>query len=189
MLQKDLKDALVAILKRNSLQIGNFVLSSGRRSNYYIDARRTTMSSAGLDIIGRLGLVTIRELEWRASSIGGLTLGADPVAFAIALASVKSPPALDAFTIRKAPKTHGTRQLIEGCLSAESHVVVVDDVFTTGGSALQAIGAVRAAGATPVGVLAVVDREEGGLEAIRKAGVPARALVAIRELGIEPGES
>jgi len=189
MQRDELKNSLVAILKTKSIQIGDFVLSSGLRSNYYIDARRTTMSSSGLDIIGRLGLLTIRELGWRAPSVGGMTLGADPIAYAIALASLQSPPTLDAFTVRKVPKNHGMGQVIEGCLSPGSQVVVVDDVLTTGASALQAINAIRAAGATPVGVLAVVDREEGGLEAIRKVGVPARALVAIRELGIEPRES
>jgi orotate phosphoribosyltransferase len=181
-----LTESLVRLLKTNSVQRGEFVLSSGRRSSYYVDARRTTMSAAGLDLIGRLGTVWIRELGWKASGVGGLTIGADPVAYAIALASRESPPILDAFTVRKEPKAHGTGQLIEGCFAPGSHVVVVEDVLTTGGSALRAIEAVRAAGGVPVGVLGVVDREEGGLAAIRERGIPARAMVSIRELGIGP---
>jgi orotate phosphoribosyltransferase len=177
---------LIDLLMSRSIQVGDFVLSSGRRSSYYIDARRTTMSASGLEIIGKLGLLSIRDLGWQASNVGGLTLGADPVAYAIALASRHDPPTLDAFTVRKEPKVHGTGQLIEGCFARGTSVVVVDDVFTTGGSALQAIRAVRAAGGTPVGVLAVVDRQEGGLEAIRETGLPAQAMVTVRDLGIEP---
>jgi orotate phosphoribosyltransferase len=181
-----LKSSLISILVSQSIRMGDFVLASGRRSSYYIDARKTTMSAAGLEIIGKLGLLSIRNLEWQASAVGGLTLGADPVAYAIALASRHDPPTLDAFTVRKASKDHGTGQLIEGCFVPGTSVVVVDDVFTTGGSALRAVQAIRAAGATPVGVLAVVDREEGGLEAIRETGVPAQAMVTVRDLGIVP---
>ncbi|MBI4502093.1 MAG: orotate phosphoribosyltransferase [Gemmatimonadetes bacterium] len=182
----ELESDLIGLLKDRSLKHGDFLLSSGRRSSYYIDARKTTMSAAGLQVIGQLGLLRIRSLGWQAQAVGGLTLGADPVAYAIALASRNSPPLLDAFTVRKEAKTHGTAQLIEGCFEKGARVVVVEDVVTTGGSALRAIEAVRSAGGTAVGVLGVVDREEGGLAAIRSAGIPAEALVSIRELGLEP---
>jgi orotate phosphoribosyltransferase len=181
-----LKRELVALLKSRSFKTGDFTLSSGKKSKYYIDARRTTMSAAGLDLIGALGLDALRELGWSADAVGGLTLGADPVAYAIALASRKSPPVLDAFTVRKEVKTHGTGQLIEGCFEPQARVIVVEDVFTTGGSALRAVEAVRQAGGTVVGVLGVVDRDEGGVSAIEKIGLAARALVSIHDLSGEP---
>jgi orotate phosphoribosyltransferase len=180
-----MKSELISLLKTRSFKTGDFVLSSGRKSKYYIDARRTTMSAAGLDLIGALGLEAIREMGWKADSVGGLTLGADPVAYAIALASRKSPPILDAFTVRKEAKTHGTGQLIEGCFQANAQVVVVEDVFTTGGSALRAVDAVRQAGGTVLGVLGVVDRDEGGVSTIEREGLAARALVSIHELSGE----
>jgi orotate phosphoribosyltransferase len=114
-------------------------------------------------------------------------LGADPVAYAIARASHDSPPILNAFTVRKEQKEHGLARTIEGCFEAETKVVVVEDVITSGASALRAIQAVQAAGGTPIGVLGVVDREEGGLDAITAAGIPVRAMVSIRQLGIAPG--
>jgi orotate phosphoribosyltransferase len=185
MLNHELLEELATLLKTRSIKLGDFVLSSGRRSSYYIDARRTTMSAAGLDLIGQLGLQLIRKLAWEADSIGGLTLGADPVAYAIAVASRSAPPPIDAFTVRKEAKVHGTGQLIEGCFEKGARVVVVEDVFTTGGSALRALEAVRAAGGVAAGVLGVVDRDEGGLAAIRKMGIPAEAMLSIRDLGVK----
>jgi orotate phosphoribosyltransferase len=185
---KEMKRDLIDLLRTRSFQAGDFTLSSGKKSKYYVDARRTTMSAAGLDLIGSLGLSLVRELGWRAESVGGLTLGADPVAYAIAVASRRSPPTLDAFTVRKEAKTHGTGRLIEGCFEPQTRVIVVEDVFTTGGSALKAVEAVRQAGGTVVGVLGVVDRDEGGIAAIEKTGLAARALVSIHELSGERGQ-
>jgi orotate phosphoribosyltransferase len=162
---------LTAMLAERSARRGQFTLSSGRSSTLYVDARKTTMSPDGLALIGPLGLAAVRDAGWAPDAVGGLTLGADPVAYAIAYASALAaaaggPPAVRAFTVRKAAKAHGTGQRIEGPFRAGDRVVVVEDVITTGGSALQAIEAVRDAGAVVVGVLAVVDREEGGREAI-----------------------
>jgi orotate phosphoribosyltransferase len=182
----DLKADLIKLIKMRSLQQGDFTLSSGKRSSYYIDARTTTMSAAGLELIGRLGLDVLRRNAWKADGIGGLTLGADPVAYAIALASRRDPPELDAFSVRKEAKSHGTAKLIEGCFRPGTRAVVVEDTFTTGASALRAVEAVRAAGGEVVGVLGVVDREEGGLAAVRDTGLAAEALVTIRDLGIDP---
>ncbi len=170
-------EALIDLLARRSVAFGEFTLASGERSSWYIDARMTTMSAEGLRLIGNLGLHAIRRSGWNASGIGGLTMGADPVAYAIALASAFSPPILDAFSVRKAAKGHGTGRRIEGNFAPGSAVVVVEDVITTGGSALQAIEALREAGGTVVGVLAVVDREQGGSEKIAGAGVPFVSLV------------
>lgn len=182
----DQQQRLAALLKAQSVTTGDFTLASGRRSSYYIDARRTTMSAAGLDLIGSLGLHAIREAGWNVSAVGGLTLGADPVAYAIARASVDRPPPVDAFTVRKEPKGHGAKRQLEGCFERGVTVVVVEDVVTTGQSALRAIEAVRAEGGTVVGVLAVIDREEGGREAIASAGYPLRSLLSLADLGLTP---
>ena len=140
------------------------------------------MSPDGLVLIGSLGLAVIRDAGWSADAVGGLTLGADPIAYAIAYASASTSTPLRAFTVRKEAKAHGTGRLIEGPFRAGDRVVVIEDVITTGGSALRALDAVRAAGATAVGVLAVVDREEGGREALEAAGVPVRALARASEI-------
>jgi orotate phosphoribosyltransferase len=177
-----LRAELIALLRERSFRRGTFTLASGRQSEFYVDARLTTMSARGLTLIGALGLEAVRGAGWRPQLVGGLTLGADPVAYAIAAASDRSPPRIDGFTVRKEAKQHGTGRQIEGPFQPGAHVVVVEDVITTGGSALRAIEAVRRAGGEVDGVLAVVDREEGGLEALASAGCPVVALVRLRDL-------
>jgi orotate phosphoribosyltransferase len=158
------------------------VLASGRRSSYYIDARRTTMSGEGQALIGAAGLARLHERGWHARALGGLTLGADPVAYAIAHAAHQAGERLDAFTVRKAAKAHGTGQRIEGCFTHGDQVVVVEDVITTGRSALEAVDVLRLAGGEVLGVLALVDREEDGRSAIEAAGLAVEALVTVSEL-------
>lgn len=177
-----LRSRLIALLKTRSVLHGDFLLASGRRSPHYVDCRRTTMHADGLALIGELGLAALRDAGWEAEAVGGLTLGADPVAYAIARASAGAPRPVNAFTVRKAAKTHGAGRRIEGCFEAGMRVVIVEDVVTTGASALEAAGAVREAGGTVCGVLAVVDRGEGGREAIERGGYAVRALVALGEL-------
>jgi orotate phosphoribosyltransferase len=175
---------LVELLRQRSLTHGDFVLASGRRSTYYIDARRTTMSGEGQLLIGRAGVAAMRALGWQPRAVGGLTLGADPVAYAIAHAAQRDGNPLDAFTVRKEAKNHGTGRRIEGCLQADDSVVIIEDVITTGRSALDAVAAARAAGARVLGVLAVVDRDEGGRQAIEAAGLPVAVLVSVHDLGV-----
>jgi orotate phosphoribosyltransferase len=169
---------LLSLLVTHSVKRGDFVLASGRRSDLYVDARMTTMHPEGLAVIGQLGLEAMASAGWTADSVGGLTLGADPVSYAIAYASMQAGRPVRAFTVRKEAKAHGTGKRIEGPFQAGDRVVVVEDVITTGGSALEAVKAVRAEHGQVVGVLAVVDRDEGGREAIEGAGVPVRALVS-----------
>ena len=170
------QELLTALLAERSSKQGHFVLASGRESTFYIDARLTTMSPDGLAVIGRLGLSVLRQSDWQVESIGGLTLGADPISYAISYASAGSPHPLRAFTVRKEAKAHGTGNLIEGPFRPNDHVAVIEDVITTGGSALRAAEAVRAAGGTVSGVLAVVDREEGGRETLESRGLRVIAL-------------
>lgn len=179
-------DRLKALLRERSVARGDFLLASGRRSNFYIDARRTTMSAEGLALIGALGLERILARGWEPRAIGGLTLGADPVALAIALAARTRGMMLDAFTVRKETKRHGSARVIEGCFEPEMPVVVAEDVITTGGSARHAIAALERAGGRVLGVLAVVDREEGGRAALEQAGYPVETLVSAADLGLVP---
>jgi orotate phosphoribosyltransferase len=179
---------LEELLLARSIRRGDFVLASGQRSSYYIDCRLTTMSAEGMVLIGRAGLEAIRAAGWAASAVGGLTLGADPVAYAIAAASfASSGPRLDAFSVRKTAKEHGTRRRIEGNFSQGMSVVVVEDVITSGGSAREAIEAVTAEGGRVAGVLAVVDREQGGRESLEALGYPVRALTTATALGLRDG--
>jgi orotate phosphoribosyltransferase len=175
-------DELVELLATRSARLGEFTLASGARSNLYIDARMTAMSPEGLALIGPLGIDEISSAGWTPDSVGGLTLGADPVSYSIAYASALAGKPIRAFTVRKEAKTHGTGKLIEGPFVQSDRVVVIEDVITTGGSALKAIEAVRNAGATVVGVLALVDREEGGRERIEAAGYHVRSLAKASEI-------
>lgn len=176
------QDKLISLLARESVKHGHFTLASGKASTIYIDARMTTMSPEGQGLIGSLAISAIREARWVVDSVGGLTLGADPIAYSISYASNSLPPRLRAFTVRKEAKTHGSGKLIEGPFKAGDHVVVVEDVITTGGSAIQAIDAVRNANGRISGVLALVDRDEGGREAIEKEGYQVISLVHISQL-------
>ncbi len=180
---------LARLLRERSLEHGQFTLSSGRTSSFYIDARRTTMSAYGQELVGALGLSAIRAAGWEPHLVGGLTLGADPVAYAIARASRETPPEIDAFTVRKEEKAHGAMRRIEGCFRAAAAIVVVEDVVTTGRSALRAIEAVESASGRVLGVLAVLDREEGGREAIERAGFTLEVLVPLGALGLPPTPS
>ena len=140
------------------------------------------MSPEGLPLIGRLGVERLRAAAWPVTAVGGLTLGADPVAYAISYASADTATPLRAFTVRKEAKGHGTGKLIEGPFQEGDVVAVVEDVITTGASALRAVDAIRAAGGTVAGVLAVVDREEGGREALEGAGLSVESLTLASEI-------
>lgn len=176
------KGRLIALLAQRSVSRGDFVLASGRHSSWYIDCRRTTMHAEGLELVGALGLAEIRRAGWQPGAVGGLTLGADPVAYAIARASRDARPEVHAFTVRKQAKTHGAGRRVEGCFESGARVVVVEDVITTGGSALEAARAVQAEGGQVIGVLAVVDRDEGGRAAIESEGFAVRSIVTASEL-------
>jgi orotate phosphoribosyltransferase len=174
--------ALHRLLAERSAKRGRFVLASGRESEFYIDVRLTAMSPDGLALIGPLALAAIGAAGWMPDSVGGLTLGADPISYAISYASAATSRPIRAFTVRKEAKAHGTGKVIEGPFRDGDRVVVIEDVITTGGSALRAATAVRAAGGVVLGVLALVDREEGGRETLESAGVAVRSLARASEI-------
>ena len=180
----DSRTRLGELLRERSIRHGDFVLASGRHSKFYVDARLTTMSGEGLVLIGIVGLERLAARGWKPAAVGGLTLGADPVAYAIAAAARIRGIALDAFSVRKQPKEHGTGRRIEGCFEQGASVVVVEDVLTSGRSALEALAAVEGEGGKVVGVLTVVDREEGGRAALEQAGYQVEAMLTARDLGL-----
>jgi orotate phosphoribosyltransferase len=176
------REDLAALLRERSISFGNFQLASGQHSSYYIDARRTTMSGQGQALIGQIALRAIRAAGWDPASVGGLTLGADPIAYAIARASVDEPPLIEAFSVRKSPKLYGTGRRIEGNFSPPGPVVILEDVITTGTSALEAARAVRAEGGEILGMLALVDRLEGGRKALEECGFQVVVITTINDL-------
>jgi orotate phosphoribosyltransferase len=177
-------ESLRRLLLERSIQRGSFVLASGRRSSYYIDCRPATMSAQGMVLIGRMGWDAIRRAGWRPTVVGGLTMGADPVSYAIAAASLASNAPVDAFSVRKEAKDHGAGRTIEGNFKPGDRVVIVEDVITSGDSARRAAEAVESAGGKVLGIVAVVDREEGGKDALQAVGRTVLALTSATALGL-----
>ena len=161
---------LLRLLAHKSFRLGEFKLSSGGTSDYYIDCRTTTLDAKGARLTGEVFADEIRERGWKPQAIGGLTMGADPVVVAVAVVSGE----LNGFLVRKAEKQHGTGQRIEGFREKGARVVIVDDVCTTGASTVQAIEAAREFGFEVVGVMCLVEREEAkGRPNVEKAASPA----------------
>jgi orotate phosphoribosyltransferase len=176
----DARAQLLAILRRKSVMYGDFTLASGKKSDFYCDARLTTLDPQGAIALGEVGWELVQaeaaRLGVRPAAIGGLTMGADPVALAIGIGAARAGADLQVFSIRKQAKSHGRGRLIEGNFRAGDTVVIVDDTVTTGGSTLEAIEKVRAEGGIVAFALVLVDRGEGGREAIEAAGVPVVAV-------------
>jgi orotate phosphoribosyltransferase len=164
------RQELLRLLAAKSFRLGEFKLSSGGVSDYYIDCRTTTLDARGARLTGQVFLEEIRTRGWEPQAIGGLTMGADPIVVAVAIASGE----IHGFLVRKAEKQHGTGQRIEGFREKPARVVIVDDVCTTGGSTIQAIGAAREFGFEIAGVMCLVEREEAqGRPKVEKAAAPA----------------
>jgi orotate phosphoribosyltransferase len=180
--REDLKNMLL----EKSVRTGDFTLASGKKSDLYVDCRVTALDNRGAGWIGETGWELVREkIEsegLKVDAIGGMTMGADPISLAVGMASAGHDKALQVFTVRKEPKGHGRGKQIEGNFREGDRVVVVDDVITTGGSTLKAIDAIRQAGGEVVFCLVLVDREEGGRDAIEAAGVPVVSLFKRSEL-------
>src|SRR6195256_1615360 len=160
---------LLELLARKSFRLGEFKLSSGGTSDYYIDCRTTTLDARGAQLSGQVFLEEIREQGWEPNAIGGLTMGADPIVVAVAVTS----GTIHGFLVRKAEKQHGTGRRIEGFAEKGTRVVIVDDVCTTGSSTIQAIEAAREFGFEIIGVMCLVERQEAhGRPDVEKAAAP-----------------
>jgi len=171
---KSNRDQLLDLIATNSFRLGSFTLSSGLKSDYYIDCRTTTLHALGAELTGRIFLELIQNQEWHPAAIGGLTLGADPIVSAVAVLSSQANKPIHGFLVRKAEKAHGMSQRIEGFQEKGARVVIVDDVCTTGSSTIQAIQAAREFGFQVVGSACLVEREEaGGRPAVEQAAAPA----------------
>jgi orotate phosphoribosyltransferase len=180
---------LAELVRELGVVHGRVTLASGAEADYYVDLRRVTLHHRAAPLVGRL--MRVLTADWNYAAVGGLTLGADPVADAVlhAVAAERAnghpeAPPVDAFVVRKSTKEHGLQRLIEGPDVAGRRVLVVEDTSTTGGSVLTAVRAVREAGATVVGVATVVDRGTGAREAIEAEGAPYRSLLGLADLGL-----
>jgi len=174
---------LIAQIKALAIIHGTVTLASGRTADYYVDMRRVTLDGAVAPLIGRVMRALVAD--WDFEAVGGLTLGADPVATAMMHAAATAGERLDAFVVRKEGKTHGLQQLIEGPAVRGRPVLAVEDTSTTGASVLTAVAALREAEARVVGVAVIVDRNTGAKEAVEGAGLPYRAAISAHDLGLE----
>lgn len=174
------RSALLEQIKERALFRGEFTLSSGLKADYYVDLRRINLAGDTAPLVGRVMLETVREVEFDA--VGGLTMGADPMATAIMYAALAEGRAMNAFVVRKAGKAHGLQRRIEGPDIAGRRVLIVEDASTTGNSPLAAVEAVREAGAEVAAVACIIER--GAEKAITEAGLPYYAAYSEADLGV-----
>jgi orotate phosphoribosyltransferase len=168
------RDQLLELLATNSFRLGEFTLSSGGKTDYYIDCRTTTLHAQGAELTGRVFLELIQQQGWQLQAVGGLTMGADPIVVATSVISSQAGAPIHGFLVRKAEKAHGMGRRVEGFQEKGARVVIVDDVCTTGSSTIQAIEAAREFGFNIAGVACLVERlEAGGRPAVEKAAATA----------------
>ena len=174
---------LAALVKELAVVRGKVTLASGREADYYVDMRAVTLSGRAAPLVGSVMLDLVAD--WQFDAVGGLTMGADPVALAMVhCAAARGRPQINAFVVRKEAKTHGLGKRVEGPSVLGRPVLVVEDTSTTGGSPLTAVEALREAGAEVVGVAVVVDRDAGAREAIENAGLPYRFALGLSDLAL-----
>jgi len=173
---------LLELIKAKAVVHGKVTLSSGKEADFYVDLRRITLDGEAAPLVGQVMTDLVRDLD--VDAVGGLTMGADPVATAMLHASAAAGRRLDAFVVRKAEKAHGLQQRIEGPSIAGRRVLVVEDTSTTGGSPLTAVAACREAGAEVVAVAVIADRASGAQEKVEAEGLPYRAAYSVEELGL-----
>lgn len=179
------RERLIDLIRQRSFEMSDtpsFQLSSGGMSRYYFNMKPVTQSPEGLAIIGNLFLDRIEQLEARPRAIGGLTMGADPISAAVAMASFSRPPGIEAFVIRKEPKKHGMALQLEGYVKKGDTVIIVDDVVTTGASTIKAIEVAESQGVKILAVIVLLDRQEqNGMENILARGYPAYSILELRD--------
>ena len=185
----DPRDQLLELLVRHSFHYSAdpiFILASGRKSHYYINCKKTTFMPEAMPLLGRLFFERIKAVEHRdgqrIDAVGGLTLGADPIAYATAYHSALEGAPIQAFSVRKEPKAHGSQKWVEGFEESGARVVIIEDVITTGASTLKAIDGALHAGFKIAAVLALVDRQEGGREELQKMGFDLEAIYTADDL-------
>jgi orotate phosphoribosyltransferase len=179
------RQALIRLIQDEAVFHGDFTLSSGKKATYYVDMRKLTLDHRAAPAIGRIMLDLIADIP-DVAAVGGLTLGADPIANAIMHESARTERPLDAFVVRKEPKDHGRGRQVEGADVKGKRVVVVEDTSTTGQSALKAVEALRREGAEVVAVAVIVDRSTGAQAAIEAEGLEWRAAIDLADLGLDP---
>jgi orotate phosphoribosyltransferase len=173
-------DELKELVKKDAVRFGKFILASGKESDFYVDLRKVTLNPRGADLIGSLIYEIIKDRPVEA--VGGMSIGADPIATAVSLAAYREGKEIMAFLVRKAQKEHGTKNLVEGPIAPGQRAVVVEDVITTGSSTITAIDQIKAAGLVIDMVIAILDRCEGGKEAIESLGYEVRSLLKRTDL-------
>lgn len=180
----EIRRNLISLIREASYREGDFTLASGKKSRFYIDLKATTLHPDGAHWIGELAVELALREKLGIDGVGGLTLGADPLATAISLAARARGLSWPAFIVRKEPKDHGTSRYIEGTenLKPGANVLVLEDVVTTGGSSIKAIERLREAGYNPVATLTVVDRQQGGAEALAAQGLRFFSLLTLEDI-------
>lgn len=180
-------DALIDLIQKRALKFGEFTLASGQTSTYYLDGKQVTLNSYGLKLVSEGLLDLLSDIPFDA--IGGMAIGADPIIGGVVTVAAAQGRDLNGFMCRKEAKGHGTNRYIEGPVVPGNRVVVIDDVVTTGGSALQAVERAREFGLEVVQAVGIIDRLQGGAQAFADAGIPFRSLLTIEDLGVQPVSS
>ncbi|MEM1228161.1 MAG: orotate phosphoribosyltransferase [Planctomycetota bacterium] len=187
---QDPRASLVNLMETDALQRGDFTLASGKRANYYLDCRKITLHPQGAQLIGHQMLdvitTTASQTGVMPAAVGGMAIGADPITASIVTIAGGKGDDLRGFMVRKESKGHGMKQQVEGPVEPGQKVVVVEDVITSGGSAIKAVEAAREFGLDVLYVLAIIDRLAGGREAFERIGLELKTLTTIRDFGIEP---
>jgi len=178
------RELLRSLILEKALKFGNFTLASGKQASYYLDCRQITLDSVGAKQIGE-GILEILQHEAMPQAVGGMSIGADPITAAVITVAAYQDIPLKGFMVRKQSKGHGTDKFVEGPITSGDRVVIVEDVVTTGGSSLEAIEKVEALGVTVDGVIAIVDRLEGGGEMFESKGYTFHPLFTVRDFGID----
>ncbi|MDR3182110.1 MAG: orotate phosphoribosyltransferase [Planctomycetaceae bacterium] len=181
------KERLQSLILEKSLKFGDFTLASGKKAAYYLDCRQITLDSEGAKLIGE-GILEILQDNGLPQAVGGMSIGADPITAAVITVAAFRDIPLKGFMVRKQSKGHGTNQFVEGPVLPGDRVMIVEDVVTTGGSSLEAIEKVQAAGAAVEGVIAIIDRLEGGSELFASKGYQFYSLFTVKDFGIDAGK-
>ncbi len=178
------KNALMQLVRDKALEFGDFTLASGKKASYYLDCRKVTLDSAGALLVAEGVLDLLGEVL--PDTVGGMAIGADPITAAVITVAATRGTPLKGFIVRKEAKAHGKGRDVEGPVSPGETAVIVEDVVTTGGSALKAVQRVESFGLKVQGVIGIIDRLEGGAQAFAQAGYQLRTLLTIRDFGIDP---